>query len=136
MAAKNRKVILVVDDEADFALIVKKNLQKKGFNIDIAYDGTQALEKIRSDPPCAVILDMIMPEKSGKEVCAELKNDSRLRSIPVILLSSVPGTVGSTRFSTLPKNVMGADDYLPKPASVEEIIQCLEKLAGPFDKTL
>ncbi|MDY6831185.1 MAG: response regulator [Thermodesulfobacteriota bacterium] len=72
MAPESKKVVLVVDDEADFAFIVQKNLKQQGFVVEIVYDGAEALEKIRNDPPDAVILDVMMPGKTGYEVCAEL----------------------------------------------------------------
>ncbi|MFZ5565068.1 MAG: response regulator transcription factor [Thermodesulfobacteriota bacterium] len=128
MAPENKKVVLVVDDEADFAFIVQKNLKEEGFVVEIAYDGAEALEKIRTDPPDAVILDVMMPEKTGYEVCAELKKDKRLEAIPVILLTAVADHVSSTRYSHHQGITMKADDYLPKPSSVEDLLIRLRRL--------
>ena len=82
MAEKKR--ILVVDDEPDFALLVQGNLQKEGFAVDVAYNGVEGLEKIKQNPPDAIVLDVMMPEKDGYEVCAELKQDDRFADIAIL----------------------------------------------------
>jgi two-component system alkaline phosphatase synthesis response regulator PhoP len=71
----DKKRILVVDDEPDFALLVQGNLQREGFDVDVAYNGVEGLEKAKQNPPDAIVLDVMMPEKDGYEVCAELKMD-------------------------------------------------------------
>jgi len=128
MAPESKKVVLVVDDEADFAFIVQKNLKQQGFVVEIAYDGAEALEKIRTDPPDAVILDVMMPEKTGYEVCAELKKNKALEAIPVILLTAVADHVSSTRYSHHQGITLLADDYLPKPSSIEDLLIRLRRL--------
>lgn len=126
MAQKKR--ILVVDDEPDFALLVQTNLQKAGFEVDVAYNGVEGLEKIRKNPPDAVVLDVMMPEKDGYEVCAEMKKDECLADIAILMLTAVADHVTSTRYSHFDGMSMEADDYLPKPASAEEITESLKSL--------
>jgi len=126
MAEKKR--ILVVDDEPDFALLVQTNLQKAGFEVDVAYNGVEGLEKIRKNPPDAVVLDVMMPEKDGYEVCAEMKKDECLADIAILMLTAVADHVTSTRYSHFDGMSMEADDYLPKPASAEEITESLKSL--------
>jgi two-component system alkaline phosphatase synthesis response regulator PhoP len=113
-----KKRILVVDDEPDFCSIVQANLEKEGFDVEVAYDGTQGLEKI------------IMPEKDGYEVCAELKADQRFADIPVLMLTAVASRVSSTRYSHREGMSMEADDYLPKPASAQQILESVKRLLG------
>ena len=72
MAEKKR--ILVVDDEPDFASIVQGNLEKEGFVVEVAYNGVEGIEKVKANPPDAIVLDVMMPEKDGYEMCAELKS--------------------------------------------------------------
>ncbi len=115
------KRILVVDDEADYAAIVQDCMEKEGFAVEVAYDGMEAMEKVKANPPDAIILDVMMPEKDGYAVCAELKADARYRDIPIVMLTAVADHVGSTGFSHNDGLRMEADDYLPKPASAEEI---------------
>ena len=124
------KRVLVVDDEPDFASIVQSNLKKEGFDVDVAYDGNEALEKIKANPPDAIVLDVMMPEKDGYEVCAELKKDETLQDIPIVMLTAVADHVGSTRYSHADGMSMEADDYLPKPASAEEITKSVKRLVG------
>ncbi len=126
MAEKKR--ILVVDDEPDFALLVQKNLEKEGFLVDVAYNGVEGLEKVRQNPPDAIVLDVMMPEKDGYEVCAELKKDERFADIAILMLTAVADHVTSTRYSHYDGMAMEADDYLPKPASAEEITDSLRSL--------
>ena len=126
MAEKKR--ILVVDDEPDFALLVQGNLQKEGFDVDVAYNGVEGLEKIRQNPPDAIVLDVMMPEKDGYEVCAELKKDDRFADIAILMLTAVADHVTSTRYSHYDGMSMEADDYLAKPASAEEITDSIKSL--------
>ena len=122
------KRILVVDDEPDFASIVQDNLKKEGFIVEIAYDGVEALEKVKANPPDAIILDVMMPEKDGYEVCAELKSDEQYREIPIVMLTAVADHVSSTSYSHRDGLTMEADDYLPKPASAEDISTSVKNL--------
>jgi two-component system, OmpR family, alkaline phosphatase synthesis response regulator PhoP len=123
-----QKRILVVDDEPDFASIVQVNLEKEGFKVDVAYNGVEGLEKVRSNPPDAIVLDVMMPEKDGYTVCKELKADPQYREIPIILLTAVGSHVTSTRYTHYDGMSTEADDYISKPASAEEITQSLKRL--------
>ncbi len=124
----SKKRILVVDDEPDFAAIVQKNLKKEGFDVEVAYDGVQALEKVKANPPDAIVLDVMMPEKDGYEVCRELKSSDAYRNIPIVMLTAVADHVSSTRYSHSDGMSMEADDYLPKPASAQEITDSIRSL--------
>ncbi len=123
-----KKKILIVDDEPDFCSIVQGNLEKEGFAVDVAYDGVEGLEKIKKDPPDALVLDVMMPEKDGYAVCRELKADEKYRDIPVLMLTAVASHVSSTKYSHHDGMSMEADDYLPKPASAEQITESLKSL--------
>jgi len=123
-----KKRILLVDDEPDFCAIVQGNLEKEGFQVEVAYDGVEGLEKVKSNPPDAIILDVMMPEKDGYNVCRELKNDEKYAAIPILMLTAVADKVSSTRYSHYDGMSMEADDYLPKPASAEDITQSIKSL--------
>ena len=124
----SKKRILVVDDEPDFCSIVQGNLEKQGFDVEIAYDGKQGLEKVKANPPDAIVLDVMMPEMDGYEVCKQLKGDDAFSDIPILMLTAVASHVSSTRYSHYDGMSMEADDYLPKPASAEEISDSLKAL--------
>ncbi|MEJ5360026.1 MAG: response regulator [Desulfobacterales bacterium] len=120
--------ILVVDDEVDFAALVQGNLEKEGFRVDLAYNGVECLEKVRRDPPDAIVLDVMMPEKDGYAVCRELKRDPKLCNIPIVLLTAVASHVTSTRYSHADGMATEADDYIAKPASAQDITRSLKRL--------
>ena len=124
----DKKRILVVDDEPDFAGIVQQNLEKEGFEVEVAYDGEEGLEKVQANPPDAIVLDVMMPGKDGYEVCSELKADDRFADIPIILLTAVASHVTSTRYSHRDGMSTEADDYLAKPASAEQITESIKGL--------
>ncbi|QTA87334.1 response regulator transcription factor [Desulfonema magnum] len=125
-----KKRILVVDDEPDFASIVQGNLEKEGFEVEVAYDGVEGLEKVKANPPDAIVLDVMMPEKDGYEMCRDLKGDEKYADIPVILLTAVADRVTSTRYTHRDGMSTEADDYLPKPASAEQITESVKGLLG------
>ncbi|MBF0120060.1 MAG: response regulator [Desulfobacterales bacterium] len=125
-----KKRVLVVDDEPDFASIVQANLKKEGFEVEVAYDGLECIEKVKANPPDAIVLDVMMPEMDGYEVCKKLKSDKNYENIPIIMLTAVADHVGSTRYSHSDGMSMEADDYLPKPASSEDITESVKRLVS------
>jgi two-component system alkaline phosphatase synthesis response regulator PhoP len=105
--------ILVVDDEVNIIDLVRLYLERDGFLVEAAEDGAQALEKIRSLSPDLVILDIMLPEIDGFEVCRRVRNDS---DVPIIMLTA--------RDEDIDKIVgleLGADDYLTKPFNPREL---------------
>jgi two-component system alkaline phosphatase synthesis response regulator PhoP len=123
-----KKRILVVDDEPDFCAIVQGQLEKEGFAVELAYDGVQGLEKVQANPPDAIVLDVMMPEMDGYEMCNKLKSDEKYVDIPIILLTAVASHVTSTRYSHRDGMSTEADDYIAKPASAEEIAESIKRL--------
>ena len=123
-----QKRILVVDDEPDFAAIVQGNLEKEGFAVEVAYNGVEGLEKVQANPPDAIVLDVMMPEKDEYVVCKELKDDDQYCNIPIILLTAVASHVTSTRYTHADGMSTEADDYIAKPASAEEITKSIKRL--------
>ncbi len=124
----DKKRILVVDDEPDFASIVQGNLEREGFEVDVAYDGVQGIEKVKANPPDAIVLDVMMPEKDGYQMCSELKADEQYADIPILLLTAVASHVTSTRYSHADGMSTEADDYIAKPASAEQITESIKGL--------
>jgi len=102
--------ILVVDDESLNRILLSTNLQESGYAVETAEDGQQALAMLRARLFDAVLLDLIMPRMDGYQVLAEMKQDARLRRIPVIIISS------SDEIDSVVRCIeMGATDYLAKP---------------------
>jgi len=125
-----KKRILVVDDEPDFAGIVQANLEKEGFEVEVAYNGDEGLEKVYANPPDAIVLDIMMPGTDGYMVCKKLKADEKYADIPVVLLTAVASHVTTTRYSHADGMSTEADDYIAKPASAEEITESIKRLLG------
>jgi len=123
-----KKKILVVDDEPDHCALVRRILERAGYEVEVAYDGRECLEKVRANPPDAIVLDVVMPEIDGLAVCQTLKADEHYCHIPIMILSAESSCVTSTRFSRNRAMYSPADDFLPKPASAEEITRCLKIL--------
>jgi len=109
--------ILIVDDEKHIVEAVRYNLDKEGFRTIVAYDGAKALEVARRELPDLVILDWMLPEVEGLEVCRILKHDPKTAPVPIIML-----TVKSGETDKVLGLEMGADDYVTKPFSPRELI--------------
>jgi signal transduction histidine kinase len=120
--------ILVVDDEPDVARIIALNLQMEGFGVRIAYNGREALERVREKKPDCILLDIMMPEIDGWEVLRILKEDPATASIPVIVVTARSSDVDRIKgFSG------GAVEYVTKPFDPGELKQYVERSLGPRD---
>ncbi|MEW5807071.1 MAG: response regulator transcription factor, partial [Acidobacteriota bacterium] len=109
--------ILVVDDEKDIVELVKYNLEKEGLQVSTASNGFDALNVIHKSTPDLILLDIMMPQLDGLEVCRRLKKDDSLRDIPIIFL-----TAKSEEVDKVLGLEMGGDDYITKPFSIRELI--------------
>lgn len=109
--------ILVVDDEKNILELVRFNLEREGFQVLIALDGTEGLELARDEKPDLIVLDVMLPGMNGLEVCQELRREAVTKHIPIIMLSARAEEVD--RILGLE---MGADDYVTKPFSPRELV--------------
>jgi len=112
-----REHILVVEDEADIRELVRYNLEREGYVVHQAGSGEEALRFIRSRKPDVILLDLMLPEIDGLEVCRRLKNDQDCRHIPVIML-----TAKGEESDVVAGLELGADDYVTKPFSTRVLI--------------
>jgi DNA-binding response OmpR family regulator len=112
-----KKCILVVDDEPDVLQLVSSNLKSAGFDVIKAADGVSALAQARNALPSLIVLDLMLPEMSGLEVCRVLKKEPSTSRIPIIMLTGKAEVVD--RIVGLE---LGADDYLAKPFSPRELV--------------
>ncbi len=123
------KKILVVDDDKDFCEILKAKLEKKGFVVDVAHDGEEGLAKVLNERPEALILDVMMPKKTGFEVCKELKSNPDFEDLPIIMLTAVADHIHETTYTQYDAMSMEADDYIPKgPDCSEKVLNSLMEL--------
>ncbi|GEN44645.1 response regulator YycF [Alkalibacillus haloalkaliphilus] len=109
-----KHTILVVDDEEPIADILKFNLEKEGYDVVCAYDGNEAVELTKQHEPDLILLDIMLPEKDGMEVCREIRQDYQ---IPIIMLTAKDSEIDKVLGLEL-----GADDYVTKPFSNRELV--------------
>ena len=115
--------ILVVDDEPDAVELVEFNLKQNGYDVATAADGEEALEKARTLIPDLIVLDLMLPEVEGTEVCKILRRDQRTRGIPIIMLTAKAAEIDRVLGLEL-----GADDYVTKPFSPRELVLRVKRL--------
>ncbi|MBW1884743.1 MAG: response regulator transcription factor [Deltaproteobacteria bacterium] len=111
------KQILVVDDEADLLELVRVNLVQAGYSVDLASNGSEALDRLRRSKPDLVILDLMLPDTSGTEICRQIRADPNLAETPVIMLTAL-----SQELDRVVGFELGADDYVTKPFSPRELV--------------
>jgi DNA-binding response OmpR family regulator len=119
------KKILIADDEPSIVTAVEFLLRREGYEVEIARDGSEALERIEASRPDLVVLDVMMPQKSGYEVCMRIRERADWRHIKIIMLSA------KGRDAEVSKGLsMGADIYVTKPFSTRELMDKIKDLLG------
>lgn len=120
-----QKKILIVDDEPNIVISLEYLMKKEGFAVAIANDGDAALTLAASFRPDLVLLDVMMPKKSGYEVCQQMRGDTALADIKILMLTA------KGRESEVAKGVaLGADAYVTKPFSTKELVARVKSLLG------
>ncbi len=114
---------LIVDDSATERSIISGCLQEAGIKVSFALSGEEALEKIRQDCPDLIVLDIVLPGRSGFEICRELKGSENTNKIPIILCSTK-----GTEMDKFWGMKQGADAYVPKPIDQEELVRKVKEL--------
>ncbi|MGE5178904.1 MAG: response regulator [Bacteroidota bacterium] len=117
--------ILVVDDEIYIVHILDFSLGMEGYEVVTALDGEQALERVASEKPDLIVLDIMMPKLDGYEVCRAVKSNPATRTVPVILLSAKGRNVDQKMGFDV-----GADDYITKPFSPRKLVERINQLLG------
>jgi DNA-binding response OmpR family regulator len=115
--------ILVVDDEPDAIELIKFNLKGAGYDVLTAVDGDEALKKARALLPDLIVLDLMLPEVDGLEVCKILRRDQRISATPILMLTAKAAEIDRVLGLEL-----GADDYVTKPFSPRELVLRIKKL--------
>ncbi|TGC09683.1 response regulator transcription factor [Methanolobus halotolerans] len=114
--ADTREKLLIVDEEIDALTALKVALEAEGYNVIVALDGFEGIEKARTENPDIILLDIMMPGMDGFEVCKRLKSDPSSEHIPVIMLTAKGETADKVEGLEL-----GADDYVTKPFNLKEL---------------
>jgi DNA-binding response OmpR family regulator len=117
--------ILIADDEPNILISLDYLMKREGFEVHLARDGNEALDVLRRERPRLVLLDVMMPHKSGFEVCQALRADDVLKHTLVLMLTA------KGRETDIAKGrAMGADAYMTKPFSTKELVQTVRGLLG------
>ncbi|MCB8933441.1 MAG: response regulator [Fimbriimonadaceae bacterium] len=116
--------VLVCDDERHIVRLIQVNLERQGYQVVTAFDGKEGLEKIRSEKPNLVVLDVMMPYMDGFEVLKTLRRDPETESLPVIML-----TAKAQDKDVFEGYHYGADMYLTKPFNPMELVTFVKRIA-------
>jgi two-component system phosphate regulon response regulator PhoB len=108
--------ILVVDDEPDLVELVRFNLKEAGYQVESARSGREALQCLRQRVPDLLVLDLMLPDVAGTEICRQVRSDPRLKGLPILML-----TAKSEEVDRIVGFELGADDYVTKPFSPREL---------------
>ena len=120
--------ILIVDDDSVFVEATKAVLESKNYQVSVAFDGDEGLQKVQDVSPDLIILDIIMPTKDGFTVCEQLKGDPRFSKIPVLILTSFAEKKGETNIPVSEGLALEAEDYIDKPVPPDELLSRVEKM--------
>lgn len=115
--------ILVVDDEPEAVELIEFNLKESGYAVTTAADGAEALKKARGQTPDLIVLDIMLPEMNGFEICKALRVDAATARVPIIMLTAKAAEIDRVLGLEL-----GADDYLTKPFSTRELMLRIKKM--------
>ncbi len=132
------KKILIVDDDEDVILFLSTVLQDRGYEAIHAMDGKRGLEVAKAESPALILLDLMMPQKSGISLLADLKKDSKLKKIPVIIITGISGETGidlelffrKDEETGMETTSPSPDGYLEKPVDAGELIRLIEEFLG------
>ena len=127
MSDRVRKV-LIVDDEPNIVTALEFLLRRSGYDVRLATDGGQALQEVDAYRPDLVLLDVMMPVKSGYEVCQKMRERADLAQVKIVMLSAKGSEAEVNKGLSL-----GADLYITKPFSTQELVATIDRLfdAGP-----
>lgn len=120
---EQKKRILIVDDEPDNLFFMKDRLEVEGYEVLQAADGEEALGVVQETIPDLILLDIMMPKRNGYQVCRELKNNGRLKVIPIIML-----TAKAQESDLFWGKESGCDDYVTKPFDVNQVLEKVRQL--------
>jgi len=109
--------ILIVEDERDISELVEYHFKQSGFSVASAPDGSSALEQVKRRRPTLIILDLMLPDMDGKDICRALKSNPLTRSIPILML-----TAKADELDRVVGFELGAEDYVTKPFSPRELV--------------
>ena len=121
--------VVCIEDEPEMIDLVRLILGRKGFDVIGADGGIAGLEKVKSERPDLVLLDLMMPDMDGWEVYQQIKADPELRDIPIVVVTAKAQSIDKV----LGLHIAKVDDYITKPFGPQELLESVEKLLGITD---
>jgi DNA-binding response OmpR family regulator len=119
------KRVLIADDEQNIVISLEFLMKREGYLVQVANDGEEAVRRIRAERPDLVLLDVMMPKKSGFEVCQEIRSDPAMAGVRILMLTA------KGRDTEVAKGLaLGADAYMTKPFSTRELVDKVRDLLG------
>jgi DNA-binding response OmpR family regulator len=122
--AEDQKQVVCIEDEPEMIELVQLILGKQGFNVIGANGGIEGLETVRREKPDLILLDLMMPDMDGWEVYQQIKADSDLRRIPVIVITAKAQSIDKV----LGLHIAKVDDYITKPFGPQELMESVDKI--------
>ena len=117
-----RNKILLIDDDIDFVEATKTVLESEPYDVIVAYEGEEGLQKAKAENPDLILLDVIMPVKDGFTAAEQLKKDPQLSKIPVLMLTAFSSKVQETSIPRSRGFTLEAEDYIEKPVTPAELL--------------
>ncbi len=115
--------ILIADDEPNIVISLEFLLKREGYEVVVAHDGVQALERVRAERPDLAILDVMMPNRNGFEVCQDLRHDPEFKTLRIMMLTA------KGRDTEVSKGLaLGADVYMTKPFATRDLLAKVKAL--------
>lgn len=128
------KKILIIDDEKDVLTYLETLFKDNGYEAAVACNGEEGLTLARKDVPDLITLDITMPEKTGIKAYKELRQDEKLKNVPIIVVTAVTGYAGSSadveKFLGTRNNVPAPNGFMAKPIKRDELLQMVKGLIG------
>ncbi|WP_020559135.1 response regulator transcription factor [Thiofilum flexile] len=117
--------VLIADDEPNILISLEFLMKREGFRVLVAHNGQEALDQIANETPSLILLDVMMPKKTGFDVCQELRAQEAYQNIPILILTA------KGRDTDIAKGMaLGANDYMLKPFSTKELVQKVRDMLG------
>ncbi len=129
MAKDNGIHVLVAEDDLEISGILRKTLTSAGYRIAMTYDGEEALRSALAHKPDLVVLDVMMPQMNGWEVCKALRARPEFQDVGILMLTAI-----GPNLNEMTAPLYGADDHLDKPFLIDELLERLERLAARYHK--
>ncbi len=122
--------ILIIEDEEHIVELIKFNLESNGYKVSYAFNGRDGIKRVEMEKPDLVLLDLMLPEVDGIDVCNRIKNNRELKQIPIIML-----TAKSSETDKIIGLEIGADDYITKPFSIRELLTRIKVILRRYQNT-